>query len=67
VDAVSAAKKPTTRRRTAKPEPVKCPTCKGTGEVSRTVRVGRRQRPVGQQTGLCLACLGSGQAPNSAV
>ncbi|MET8075530.1 hypothetical protein [Streptomyces sp. NPDC005303] len=62
---MTAAKKPTTRRRTAKPlpEPVKCPTCKGSGEVSRTVRVGRKQRPVGQQTGLCLACLGSGEAP----
>ncbi|MFF4062402.1 hypothetical protein ACFYZ8_00075 [Streptomyces sp. NPDC001668] len=65
MDAVSAAKKPTTRRRASvapKPQPVKCPTCNGTGEVSRTVRVGRRQRPVGQQTGLCLACLGSGEA-----
>lgn len=44
-------------------EPAKCPTCKGSGEVSRTIRVGRRQRTVGQQTGLCLTCLGSGEAP----
>ena len=40
-----------------------CPVCHGTGEVSRTVRVGRKQRPVGQQTGFCLNCLGSGEAP----
>ncbi len=62
---MTAAKKPTTRPRKTtapKPEPVKCRTCKGSGEVSRTVRVGRKQRPVGQQTGLCLACLGSGEA-----
>ncbi|WP_043433434.1 hypothetical protein [Streptomyces pluripotens] len=48
---------------TADPEPAKCPTCHGSGEVSRTVRVGRKRRTVGQQTGLCLACLGSGEAP----
>ncbi|MFG2724288.1 hypothetical protein [Streptomyces canus] len=61
---MTGAKKPTTRPRTtkSKPEPAPCQTCKGSGEVSRTVRVGRRQRPVGQQTGLCLACLGSGEA-----
>lgn len=43
-------------------EPPQCPTCKGTGEVSRTVHVGRKRRPVGRQTGICLACLGSGEA-----
>lgn len=43
-------------------EPAKCPTCKGSGEVSRTVHVGRQRRPVGQQTGICLTCLGSGEA-----
>ncbi|MGW0757767.1 hypothetical protein ACWD1Y_14965 [Streptomyces sp. NPDC002814] len=61
---MTAAKRPAARRKTApsKPEPAKCPVCKGTGEVSRTVRVGRRQRAVGQQTGLCLACLGTGEA-----
>ncbi|MDH6450179.1 MULTISPECIES: hypothetical protein [unclassified Streptomyces] len=60
-----AAKKPVARRRTTtavKPEPAPCRTCKGSGEVSPMVRVGRKQRPVGQQTGLCLACLGSGEA-----
>ncbi|WP_198535610.1 hypothetical protein [Streptomyces caatingaensis] len=50
-------------RKATTPEPPKCPTCKGTGEVSRTVRVGRKRRTVGQQTGLCLTCLGSGEAP----
>ena len=40
-----------------------CEPCKGTGEVSRTVRVGRKQRTVGQQTGLCLNCLGAGEIP----
>ncbi|MFG3515632.1 hypothetical protein [Streptomyces bobili] len=48
---------------TAGPEPAKCPTCHGSGEVSRAVRVGRKRRTVGQQTGLCLNCLGSGEAP----
>jgi DnaJ-class molecular chaperone len=43
-------------------EPEKCPACKGSGEVSKTVRVGRRHRTVGEQTGLCLACFGSGKA-----
>ncbi|WP_369186360.1 hypothetical protein [Streptomyces sp. R08] len=47
----------------ASAEPAKCPVCKGTGEVSRTVHVGRKRRAVGQQTGLCLNCLGSGEAP----
>jgi DnaJ-class molecular chaperone len=47
---------------TAPAEPAKCPTCKGSGEVSRTVHVGRKRRPVGRQTGICLACLGSGEA-----
>jgi DnaJ-class molecular chaperone len=41
-------------------EPVECTTCKGLGEVSTTVRVGRRHRDVGQQSGFCLACLGTG-------
>ena len=62
---MTAAKKPATRRKTTAPTPgpAPCGTCKGTGEVSRTVRVGRKQRLVGRQTGLCLACLGSGEAP----
>ncbi|RSN91146.1 hypothetical protein DMH26_27120 [Streptomyces sp. WAC 05379] len=55
-----AAKKP---RKAPAPvlEPAACPACKGTGEVSRTVHVGRKRRPAGQQTGICLACLGSGE------
>ncbi|WP_199811168.1 hypothetical protein [Streptomyces sp. NRRL F-525] len=40
-----------------------CPVCHGTGEVSRTVQVGRKRRAVGKQTGFCLNCLGSGEAP----
>ncbi|MEU6088064.1 hypothetical protein ABZ865_14805 [Streptomyces sp. NPDC047085] len=52
-----------TSRKLTEPQAKQCPTCKGTGEVSRTVRVGRRRRTVGRQTGLCLACLGSGEAP----
>jgi DnaJ-class molecular chaperone len=53
------------RKTTAKqpPAPVApCEPCKGTGEVSRTVRVGRKQRTVGQQAGICLACFGTGEA-----
>ncbi len=49
--------------KTTKPPAKDCPVCKGTGEVARTVRVGRKHRAVGQQTGLCLNCLGSGEAP----
>ncbi|WP_330282940.1 hypothetical protein [Streptomyces sp. NBC_00588] len=49
-------------RKTAKPKTTPCEPCKGTGEVSRTVRVGRKQRAVGAQTGICLSCLGSGEA-----
>ncbi|AXE86353.1 hypothetical protein [Streptomyces sp. Go-475] len=41
-----------------------CPVCHGTGEVARPVRVGRKRRVVGEQSGLCLNCLGSGQAPD---
>lgn len=50
-------------RKSTAPEPPKCSVCQGSGEVSRTVHVGRKRRPVGQQTGLCLNCLGSGDAP----
>lgn len=59
---VPAARKPTARRKAAVPQPEKCKPCNGTGEVSRTVHVGRKRRPAGQQTGICLACLGSGEA-----
>ncbi|MFB8382429.1 hypothetical protein [Streptomyces rubiginosohelvolus] len=58
------------RRTTTKPpknpapaEPVVCSPCDGSGMVAATVRVGRKRRPVGQQDGICLNCLGSGLAP----
>ncbi|MDT0462779.1 hypothetical protein [Streptomyces gibsoniae] len=62
---MATTKRPTTRRTSAppKPAPAKCPVCKGAGEVSRIVRVGRKRRAVGEQSGLCLNCLGSGEAP----
>ncbi|MCX4672855.1 hypothetical protein OG453_40510 [Streptomyces sp. NBC_01381] len=56
-----AAKKTPARKLTA----AKCKPCKGTGEVSRPVRVGRKHRVVGEQTGMCLACFGSGEAPTN--
>ncbi|MCW1095207.1 hypothetical protein OJ963_14830 [Streptomyces sp. RS2] len=52
-----------TARKTARPTTVPCPPCNGTGEVSRPVRVGRKRRTVGQQTGMCLNCFGSGEIP----
>ncbi|MFI6941997.1 hypothetical protein ACIBI4_22225 [Streptomyces sp. NPDC050418] len=55
-----ATRKPRTRKPPAAP---KCEPCKGTGEVSRMVRVGRKHREVGEQTGLCLNCFGTGEAP----
>ncbi|WP_306320522.1 MULTISPECIES: hypothetical protein [unclassified Streptomyces] len=56
---VPRRKKPTS----APAEPVKCSVCKGSGEVSVSVRVGRKRETTdAQQTGLCLACLGSGEA-----
>ncbi|WP_329219831.1 hypothetical protein [Streptomyces microflavus] len=65
-----------TKRTTTKPpknpaptpapvEPATCQPCGGTGNVAITVRVGRKRRPVGQQDGLCLNCLGSGTDPNA--
>ncbi|WP_329119698.1 hypothetical protein [Streptomyces sp. NBC_01465] len=54
----------TTKSAPRTPPAKQCPTCKGSGEVSRTVRVGRSRRVAGQQAGLCLACLGSGEVPN---
>lgn len=50
-------------RKSAKPAAKPCSPCNGTGEVSRTVYVGRKRRSVGQQTGLCLNCLGAGELP----
>ncbi|MCX5559054.1 hypothetical protein [Streptomyces sp. NBC_00038] len=58
-----ATRKTTTPRKTAAPVPAKCEPCKGTGEVAQTVRVGRKRRSVGQQAGICLACFGTGEAP----
>ncbi|MCQ4081309.1 hypothetical protein NGB36_12030 [Streptomyces sp. RB6PN25] len=61
-----AARKTTRRALTepaAPPAPDPCPVCKGAGEVANTVRVGRRHRVVGQQSGFCLACFGTGEAP----
>ncbi|SEE24436.1 hypothetical protein SAMN05216489_05965 [Streptomyces sp. 3213] len=49
--------------KTPDPKPDPCSVCQGTGEVSRTVQVGRKRRVVGKQTGFCLNCLGSGEAP----
>lgn len=51
----------TTAKKTPR-TPKKCATCKGSGEVATTVRVGRKRRAVGQQSGLCLTCLGPGEA-----
>lgn len=50
-----------TARRTPANQP--CPDCEGTGEVSRSVHVGRKRRVAGQQTGICLTCLGAGEIP----
>ncbi|WP_306184841.1 hypothetical protein [Streptomyces sp. MK5] len=51
-----------TRKKT-KPKPACCPDCKGSGEVPTTVLVGRKRRAVGKQSGFCLTCLGTGEAP----
>ncbi|MEV7275250.1 hypothetical protein ACIQIG_21980 [Streptomyces bacillaris] len=59
-------------KRTTKPpkspapaEPVVCAPCGGSGMVAATVRVGRKRRPVGQQDGICLNCLGTGTNPDA--
>ncbi|MET8690250.1 hypothetical protein ABZV77_39195 [Streptomyces sp. NPDC004732] len=54
-----AARKPAT-----KPRVKKCPECKGKGEITETVRVGARKgrATADQQTALCTACWGSGEA-----
>ncbi|GGN77580.1 hypothetical protein GCM10011579_059980 [Streptomyces albiflavescens] len=59
------ARKPAPRRKPAKPEPAKCPDCDGVGESTESVRVGARKHrtTADQQTGLCLTCWGSGEAP----
>ncbi|MFF2234754.1 hypothetical protein [Streptomyces anulatus] len=57
--------KPPTTTVPASIEPAPCQPCGGTGNVAITVRVGRKRRPVGQQDGLCLNCLGSGTCPDA--
>ncbi|MFI1416402.1 hypothetical protein ACH4VX_00145 [Streptomyces sp. NPDC020731] len=52
-----------TARKPTKPKTKPCPSCKGSGEVSRPVRVGRKRRTVGQQAGMCLGCFGAGEIP----
>ncbi|MEV5491876.1 hypothetical protein AB0L47_28525 [Streptomyces bobili] len=52
-----------TKKKTPAPAAPKCSVCQGSGEVSRTVHVGRKRRAVGEQTGLCLNCFGTGEAP----
>ncbi|MGW3916084.1 hypothetical protein ACWEBX_31905 [Streptomyces sp. NPDC005070] len=47
---------------TPAPAAPKCGPCNGTGEVARSVRVGRKRRTVGEQAGICLACFGTGEA-----
>ncbi|GGN66855.1 hypothetical protein GCM10011579_038710 [Streptomyces albiflavescens] len=61
---MATAKKPVTRRAAPVAEPAKCPDCKGTGEITETVRVGARKgrATTDQQAALCLTCLGAGQA-----
>ncbi|MFI6489876.1 hypothetical protein [Streptomyces sp. NPDC050564] len=62
---MATAKKPTARRKSAKPEPAKCPDCDGKGEITETVRVGVRKSraTTDQQAALCTTCWGSGEAP----
>ncbi|MFF4405865.1 hypothetical protein [Streptomyces sp. NPDC001404] len=55
------------QRKTARRQPVKkCLDCKGTGEITESVRVGRARKgreTADRQTALCLTCFGSGQVP----
>ncbi|WP_030934676.1 hypothetical protein [Streptomyces sp. NRRL S-646] len=64
---MTAPKKTAARRKTApaKPEPAKCPDCDGYGEITEAVKVGARKGRLTdhRQTGLCLTCLGTGEAP----
>ncbi|MGW7709819.1 hypothetical protein [Streptomyces sp. NPDC054771] len=61
-----ATKRTTKPTKTPAPaQPAECEPCGGTGNVAVTVRVGRKRRPVGQQDGLCLNCLGTGTDPES--
>ncbi|WP_432112628.1 hypothetical protein [Streptomyces sp. YPW6] len=60
-----ATKRTTKPSKNTPPSQVVCSPCDGSGMVAATVRVGRKRRPVGQQDGLCLNCLGSGTDPNA--
>ena len=57
----TTARKPAAPKSPPPVESVECKPCKGTGEVSRPVHVGRKRRPAGQQTGMCLRCWGAGE------
>lgn len=54
-------------RRTRPAKPPACGDCKGHGTVTVPVMVGRgdRRRQVARQDAMCLACLGSGEAPTA--
>ncbi|MBT2380064.1 hypothetical protein J7E90_22705 [Streptomyces sp. ISL-111] len=60
-----ATKRTTKPPKNTPPASAVCSPCDGSGMVAATVRVGRKRRPVGQQDGLCLNCLGSGLAPDA--
>jgi hypothetical protein len=51
----------------ANAEPVTCPDCDGTGEITESVRVGgRRNRPTDdRQSAVCLTCWGIGHNPEA--
>ncbi|MEV7772830.1 hypothetical protein [Kitasatospora sp. NPDC086791] len=52
------------RKRTAPPKPVPCQPCKGTGQTTESVYVGRgvRRRRIAEQEATCPDCLGTGTA-----
>ncbi|MFF4508627.1 hypothetical protein [Streptomyces sp. NPDC001401] len=62
---MTTARKPASRRKTTKPELATCPDCEGHGEISEAVKVGTRKGRLTdhRQAGLCLTCLGTGEAP----
>lgn len=63
--AVATARKNAAAKPVPTPAPAPCEPCEGTGVVAKTVRVGRRQRNVGEQQGACLTCWGTGEAPEN--
>jgi hypothetical protein len=52
------------KRPARKPAAAECRVCKGSGDIPISVRVGRKRRVVGQQSGFCLNCFGTGLDPN---